>query len=154
MNVRHRLLSLAASATLTAAAAAGQGITIDGPRGHSTAAPVEESSSTGGGIPPWEYGTKQQPPNRSRNHATSGTRYQSNIRYAGGFPNRRGINSRRGPFRYRIQEFQKRRFADLRPNSQGARFKISTSSYRPAIDYTSSFRGRNRFASTIRYRPR
>jgi hypothetical protein len=154
MNVRHRLLSLAASAALSASAAAGQSITIEGPQGHSTASPVEESSSTGDGIPPWEYGPKRQPRNLSRIHTASERRYKSNIRYAGGFPNRRGIDSRRGPFRYRIQEFQKRRFADLRPNTQGARFKASTSSYRPAISYTSSFGGRNRFGSTIRYRSR
>jgi hypothetical protein len=153
MSVRHRLLSLAASAALIAAAA-GQGITIDGPQGHSTAAPVEGSSSTGEGIPPWEYGTERSPSNLSRKHATSGTRFQSNIRYAGGFPHRRGIDSRRGPFRYRIWEYQKQRFTNLRPNAQGARFKVSTSSYRPAISYTSSFGGRNRFGSTIRYRSR
>ena len=154
MNVRHRLLSLAASAAITAAAAAGQGITIDGPQGHSTAAPVEAATSTADSIPPWSYKTNRQPHSLSRKHAISESRYGYNIRYAGGFPNRRGIDSRRGPFRYRLWEYQKQRFADLRPNTQGARFKAPTSSYRPGIVYTSSFGGRNRFGSTIRYRSR
>jgi hypothetical protein len=139
---------------LTTTVAAGQGITIDGPQGHSTAAPVEASSSTEDGVSYWDYRTNRQSRSLSRNHTTSEPQYGFNIRYAGGFPIHHGVDRRRGPFRYRIREYHKRRFADLRPNTQGARFKVSRSSYRPTIDYTSSFDGQNRFRSTIRYRYR
>lgn len=151
MKVRHRLLWIAAGIAAAVTIAFGQGISIEGPQGHSTSRPAGETAAGEDTVSYWAYKNTKQPESPSSAHSSLSVRYGSNIRYGSGFHIRRGIDNRRGPFRYRIRDYSRRRFADLRPNSQGARFAIPRSSYDSRIDYTTSFKGRKRFGSSIRY---
>jgi hypothetical protein len=157
MKVRHRLVWIAAGILLVSAIAFGQGISIDGPQGHSTSTPSIAQGIVGDTIPEgtlssWKYRDGRQSQSSADKSLKLGTtiRYGSSIRYASGFNIRRGINHRR-TFRYRIQEYSKRRFADLRRSTQPGRFTVSRSNYDSGVRYTTSFNRSRRFSSSIQY---
>ncbi len=151
MKVRHRLLWMAAGIAAAVTIAYGQGISIDGPLGHSTSGPPAAPAASDDTISYWTLQNNEQPQRAAGKRPDWSTRFGSSIRYGSGFQSRRYVKDRNGPFYYYQHEYSRRRFDDLRPNQIGSRFDISHSNYDSGISYTTSFQGRRSFGSSIRY---
>lgn len=148
MRQRLRMVWIGLLTGVAATAALGAEITIAGPRAQATSGVADADDSPQPTISYWQYTHAQSlSPSADKGRRTSPANLPT-VRGSFYRPRMTG----RDTFRYRIEEFHKRRFDNLRSQTHRGRFGGRSARYAPAARYTTSFGAiRARRPASIRY---